>query len=170
MSYSSITFSFFRNRVKCYNVTLFFKELGGRGKSLIANILKNSDPALIFSNKNHMMYSFGSTRRFFKTLTMIYAFKKMKFWKNRRVDSQEYIVLLFYYYIHVPDVWKTPCTQIQGQRANFKFSQKSRYRSSSVHPSNLQSRFVFSRPQNLWELILGHFHNIGFLSNISLQP
>ena len=48
----------------------------------------------------------------------------------------EYILWFFYYYILVPDVWKPPYTQIQGQRENFKFYQKSTCRSSSIHSRN----------------------------------
>ena len=82
--------------------------------------------------------------------------KSLQFWKNRRVDGQEYIVqflLLFPCFRRL----KHPYTQIQGQLENFKFSQKSTCRPQVYILTTLVARFVFSRPQNPNELTLGHF-------------
>ena len=46
--------------------------------------------------------------------------------------------MIFYYFIRVPDVWKASNTQIEVQRANFKFTRKSTCRPSSVHPRNFE--------------------------------
>ena len=64
------------------------------------------------------MYSSGSERRFFQTLTMIYLFKgqgrNLKLLETSMGRPSWVKHMIFYYWIRFPEVWKPNFTKIQS--------------------------------------------------------